>query len=120
VKYDLEERTAKFAESIIFTLRKINVTPVNKRIIEQLVGSSGSIGANYCEANGSESRRDFVHKVRISLKEIKETKHWIRLLAVAEPAIKGDLMKKWQECGELFLIFSKILKSCKTEAKVDA
>ena len=117
MKYDLEERTAKFGEGIILTLKQVKINPINKRIVEQLIGSSGSIGANYCEANGSESRKDFVHKIRIALKEIKETKHWIRLLAVAEPGLKEDLIKKWQECGELFLIFSKILKSCKAETK---
>lgn len=113
MKYDLEERTAKLAEKIIEFVRKIKITPVNKRIIEQLVGSSGSIGANYCEANGSESKRDFIHKIRIALKEIKETKHWLRLLAAAEPKLKNDFRTYWQETQELFLIFTKILKSCK-------
>ena len=50
-KYDLEERTAKLAENIIDLARKIKITPINSRIISQLVGSGGSIGANYCETN---------------------------------------------------------------------
>jgi four helix bundle protein len=73
--YDLEERTAKFAESVIDIAKKIPVSPLNRRIIEQIIGSSGSIGANYCEANESESKKDFIHKMGIAKKEIKETKH---------------------------------------------
>ncbi len=73
-KYDLEDRTAKFAEAIIKLVQSIKITPVNKRIIEQIVGSGGSIGANYCEANEAESKQDFKHKVGICKKETKEKK----------------------------------------------
>lgn len=110
-KYDLEERTAKFAEQIIDLVKNIKITPVNKRVIEQLVGAGGSIGANYCEANESESKKDFIHKIGISKKEIKETKHWLRLLARTNPEIRGKIRKLWQEAQELLLIFSTIRKS---------
>ena len=112
MNYDLEERTAKFGENIIGILRKIKLTPLNSRIVSQLVGSSGSIGANYCEANGSESKKDFVHKMRISLKEIKETKHWIRLLVASQPDLNEELKPMDKEISELYLIFSKIIKTC--------
>ena len=95
MKYDLEERTAKFAESVIETVGKIQITPVNKRIIEQLVGSSGSIGANYNEANEGESKKDFYHKMQIAKKEIKETQHWLRLLASAQPELKEIIRELW-------------------------
>lgn len=114
MKYDLEERTAKFAESVIVLVRKIQTSPVNRRIIEQVVGSSGSIGANYNEANEGESKKDFYHKIGISKKEIKETLHWLRLLATAEPQLKEELKGLWQEAHELLLIFSKILSTQKT------
>lgn len=110
-KYDLEERTAQLAEVVIDLVKKIKIGPVNKRIIEQLVGSSGSIGANYCEANESESKRDFIHKMTIAKKEIKETKHLLRLLARSNPALKEKLKTIWQETQELLLIFSKIIHS---------
>ena len=84
-KYDLEERTAKFAEDIIDLMRKIPKDLVNQRLVPQLVGSGGSLGANYCEANEAESRKDFQHKIGICKKETKETKHWLRLLARANP-----------------------------------
>jgi len=79
--YDLEERTEKFAGQVIDLLKTIKVTAINERIITQLVGSTGSIGANYCEVTEAESKQDFIHKIGISRKEIKETKHWSRLLA---------------------------------------
>jgi four helix bundle protein len=112
-KYDLEERTAIFAENVINLVRSIVITPYNKRIIEQLVGSSGSIGANYAEANESESKRDFIHKNGIVKKEIKETKHWLRLLAKTNPEKANGLRILWKETQELLLIFSKIVRSAK-------
>lgn len=109
MKYDLEERTAKFAEDLIDFLKTLTITPINKRIIEQLVGSAGSIGANYCEATEAESKKDFYHKIGIAKKEIKETKHWLRLLARTEPEHKEKIRRFWQEAHELILIFAKIM-----------
>jgi len=80
-EYDLEERTAKLAEDIIKCCKTLKVDGINKRIIEQLIGAAGSVGANYCEATEAESKKDFIHKIGIVKKELKETKHWLRLLA---------------------------------------
>lgn len=110
-QYDLEERTAKFAEDVIDLMRKIPHDLVNQRLIPQLVGSGGSLGANYCEANEAESKKDFQHKIGICKKETKETKHWLRLLARANPTFSNEFRKLWQEAQELLLIFSKILTS---------
>ena len=63
IKYDLEERTARFAEQLIDFVRTVKETAVNSRIITQLIGAVGSIGANYCEATEAESKKDFVHKI---------------------------------------------------------
>lgn len=111
MEYDLEERTAVFDEKVIDIARKIPNDPVNRRLIEQFVGSGGSVGANYCEANESESKKDFIHKMGIAKKEIKETKHWIRLLVKANPEYREEFRKIWQEAQELLLIFSKIISS---------
>ena len=110
-KYDLEERTAKFAEAIIDLMKKIPNNSINKRLIEQVVGSGGSMGANYCEANEAESKKDFIHKVGICKKETKETKHWLRLLARANPEFADEFRILWKEAQELLLIFSSIIKS---------
>lgn len=113
--YDLEERTAVLAESMIDFVKKIEIGPINKRIIEQLVGSSGSIGANYCEANESESKKDFIHKMAIAKKEIKETKHWLRLLARTDKGLEDEARALWKETQELLLIFSKIIQSSRSK-----
>ena len=59
--YDLEERTARFGESVILFAKKIPWSPVNNRLIDQLVGAGTSVGANYCEADDGVSRPDFKH-----------------------------------------------------------
>jgi four helix bundle protein len=68
-KFDLEERWAVFAERVIMMCKRLQITPLNRRIIDQLIGSSGSIGANYCEASEAESKKDFRHKMSISKKD---------------------------------------------------
>ena len=64
-KYNLEERTAKFSESIIIFLKTIKKDVINTPLISQLIRSATSIGANYCEANGACSRKDFKNKISI-------------------------------------------------------
>jgi four helix bundle protein len=109
--FDLEERTARFAEEIIDLVKEIKQDAINSRIITQLVGSSGSLGANYCEATEAESKKDFIHKIGLCKKETKETKHWLRLLARADPEKKEKIRELWQEAQELLLIFSKCIKT---------
>jgi|SRR5579871_2714497 len=108
-KQDLEERSALFAEVVIGLVQRLPHTSINKRLIEQIVGASGSIGANYCEAQEAESKKDFIHKIGICKKEIRETKHWLRLLATANPTVTTELRQLWTEAHQLLLIFSKIL-----------
>ncbi len=112
-KFNLEDRLAKFAEDIIGFARTIPQDAVNRRIIDQLIGAVGSAGANYCEATEAESKRDFVHKVGIVKKELKETAHWLRLLAKANPERREEIRRFWKEGHELLLIFAKISRSSK-------
>ena len=109
-KYDLEERTGKFGEDIIVFARGIKKDVVNIPLIKQIVKSGTSVGANYCEANGAESKKDFKHKIRICKKEAKETKHWLRMMAKFNPDKADECRKLWQEAQELTLIFSAISK----------
>ena len=109
-KYDLEERTAKFGESIIYFVKKLPNNHINKPLISQLIRSATSIGANYVEADGAESKKDFKHKIAICKKESKETKHWLRMIVMANPEQKEMCRKLWQEVQELTLIFSSIFK----------
>lgn len=80
-------------------------------LISQLVRAGTSIGANYGEANDAESKKDFRHKIGICRKESKETKHWVRMVAAAEPSLAAAGRPVWQEAKELNLIFGKILRS---------
>lgn len=115
--FDLEERTVVFGENIIDLTRSIKIDAVNSRVITQLVGCGGSTGANYCEATEAESKKDFIHKIGISKKEIKETRHWLRLLARTNPEAKENIRKLWKEAQELLLIFSKIIRSSKSKVE---
>lgn len=110
-KYDLEERTAKFAESIIDLCKKAPKNVVTIPIIDQLIRAGTSVGANYCEANGASSKKDFKNKIFTCKKESKETKYWLRMLAKAVDEVKEECRRLWQEAQELTLIFSKIASS---------
>ncbi len=110
--FDLEERTAIFGESVIKFVKKLESDIVNNRLVDQVIRSATSIGANYMEANGSESKRDFKHKISICKKESKETEHWLRMIANANNQKMDKLRVLWKEAHELTLIFSKIVISC--------
>ena len=110
-KYDLRERTARFGESIIDFVKTLPDNVINRELIRQIVRSGTGIGANYEEADGAESKKDFRHKIAICKKESKETKHWLRMIARANPKRKDECMVLWHEAQELTLIFSSILLS---------
>ena len=112
-KFDLEERTAKYGESIIKFCRKLKPDILSKPIISQLIRSSTSVGANYMEANGASSRKDFQNKIYIAKKEAQETKHWLRMLATCFPNEKEEIKLLWKEAQELTLIFQRITTTLK-------
>ncbi len=109
--YDLEERTAAYSEQVIDFALSITLTPIVSPLVTQLVRAATSIGANYCEADDAESKRDFRHKVGLCRKESRETKYWFRMIARAVPSLKDSARPLWQEAHELNLIFSKIRRS---------
>ncbi len=96
-KYDLEERTARFGEAIIDFAKSLPHNIINNELIPQLVDSGTSVGANYMEADGAESKKDFRHKISICKKESKETKHWLRMIAKANPSKTRESRMLWQE-----------------------
>lgn len=109
-KYDLEERTAKFAEDIIDFLKSLPETPINKPLVIQLIKASSSIGANYNEADAAESKKDFKHKIGICRKEAKETRHFLRLIGRTNPERINECRNLWCEAQEFVLIFSAIFR----------
>lgn len=112
-KYDLEERTAKFGEAIIDFMKSLERNSINNSLINQLIRSATSIGANYMEADGAESKKDFKHKIAICKKEAKETKHWLRMISRANIDSKETCQSLWREVQELTLIFSAIINNTK-------
>lgn len=112
-KYNLEERTAKFGEEVIEFCKAVKHDDISKPLISQLVRSSTSVGANYCEANNASSKKDFRNKIFICKKECQETKHWLRMMAKCLSENKENIRKMWSECQELTMIFQKIINSLK-------
>jgi len=108
INYDLEERTAKFGEEIIRFAKRIPKRPETMPLITQLVKAGTSVGANYCEADDAHSKKDFHHKISICKKEARETKHWLRMIGVAEPTLMGEATTLLKEAKELHLIFASI------------
>ena len=85
MKYDLEESTAAFGEKIIEFAKFLHRNPINNSLISQVVRSGTSIGANYMEADAANTKKDFRYRISLCRKESKETKHWLRMIARANP-----------------------------------
>lgn len=101
----------KFSENVIIFVSRIKKDVITTPLISQLVRSATSIGANYCEANGASSKKDFKNKIYICKKEAKETKYWLQLILKAVPETIEDCKTYLKEVHELTLIFSKIVQS---------
>jgi four helix bundle protein len=110
-KYDLEERTALFGEEVVKLCKLIRYDIVSEPIIRQLVRSATSVGANYLEANGASSRKDFKNKIFICKKEAQESRHWLRMLKLCCIDRKQQIEIVEQESKELSMIFHKIVSS---------
>jgi four helix bundle protein len=108
--FDLEERTAVFGEAIVAFAKKIPRGPGNDRLIGQLVGCGTSVGANYCEANEGVSKKDFRHTIGRCVKEAKETKYFLRLIAAAKPRLAEEARSLYREAKELHLIFASMFR----------
>src|SRR5258705_13762014 len=106
--YDIEERTALFGEAIIGVAKRMPRDVVTVPLISQLVRAGTSVGANYCEADDAVSKKEFRKNIGTCQKESKETKHWLRMVAAAEPSMKEAARPLWQEAKELHLIFCAI------------
>ena len=112
--YDLEERTFLFAKNIRSILKKISKNLLNEDDVKQLIRASGSVGANYIEANEALSKKDFHFRIKICRKEAKESSFWIRLLIESSLIkFKDELTKLFNESIELKKIFSTICEKSK-------
>lgn len=112
--YDLEERTLTFAKMARALVGKLKKTIANVEDGRQLIRASGSIGANYIEANESLSKRDFVMRIKIGRKEAKESQYWLRLIDTNGDA-EQEKDRDWliKEATELMNIFGAIVQKTK-------
>ncbi|HRY60490.1 MAG TPA: four helix bundle protein [Patescibacteria group bacterium] len=115
MNYDLEERVARFGENVIKFCMGIDGNEISRPLISQIVRSATSIGANYMEANGASSKKDFKNKTRICQKEANETKYWLRMIGTSNES-HIDRCRRcrilWLEAHELTLIFAAISRKC--------
>jgi len=110
-QYDLEERTLKFAKRVRAFVKKLKTTISNIEDGKQLVRASGSVGANYIEANEALSKKDFVMRIKICRKEAKESRYWLKLVnPEGKLEIERERKELVQEAIELTNIFGSILR----------
>lgn len=111
-RYDLEDRTEEFARSVGKFVESLQKTMSNLEYGKQLIRSSGSVGANYIEANEALSKKDFVMRIKICRKESKESRYWLRLVNCNQVAL-NEQQALIQEATELMKIFGSILVKSK-------
>ena len=112
-QYDLEDRTLRFAKEVIEFTKTVPRTIANIEIVKQLIRASGSVGANYIEANEDLSKKDFAVRVKTCRKESKESRYWLSLIEVrGEDAINRQ-RSLINEATELMKIFGSIVEKTK-------
>jgi len=110
-QYDLEDRTLAFAKNVRAFVNKLPKTTANIEDGRQLIKASGSVGANYIEANESLSKKDFRFRIKICRKESKESRYWLRLVDTqSDTDLERERKELEQEATELMNIFGSILR----------
>jgi len=107
--FDLEKRTTEFAKAVIRMCKKLSRNPINDRLISQLVGAAGSVGANYREANDALGKKDFIQRMKIARREAKESLHWLELISEANKDRELEIKTLIKEASELKNILSSIV-----------
>ncbi|HEY4473996.1 MAG TPA: four helix bundle protein [Candidatus Paceibacterota bacterium] len=111
-KFDLEERSLKFAKDVRGFVKLLPRSIANSEDTKQLIRSSGSIGANYIEANEALSKKDFLMRIRIARKEAKESVYWLKLIDVgSSQELETTRQKLQREATELMMILSSIMRN---------
>jgi four helix bundle protein len=118
-KRDLDDRLLEYGARIIRLVESLPNTVVGRRVADQLLRSGTSVGANYEEAQGAESKDDFVHKLQIALKELRESNYWLRLLVKSGKISAAQMTGLLDESNQLRAILSKSVATAKGKAKED-
>lgn len=106
---DIYDRIYKFVLQVLNLLKIVSKSTENIVLIKQVVRSAGSIGANASEADGAETKREFIHKLTISKKEAKETLYWLSLISDHNQSLKSNFLPLLEENNEIVAIISKII-----------
>ena len=113
-EYDLEERTFEFAKRVRAFCQKVPKSLANVEDTKQLIKASGSVGANYIEANESLGKKDILMRIKISRKEAKESGYWLRLLDIDHgKELESERVSLVEEASELMKIFGSIIEKSK-------
>jgi len=107
--YDLEERTLLLTKDVVDLCKNLPDNIVNRRYVSQLLDSTGSVGANYREANEKLSKKDFIFRMRIARKECKESTYWLKILKDVNSKTESTFSKLIGESQELRNIFTSII-----------
>lgn len=108
-QYDLEDRTYEYARLVLQFCKGLPRNSLNFPLMDQVIKSSGSVGANYIEANEVLSKKDFYHRIRICLKEAKESLYWLMLINESNEGVADNTQPLVNESTELIKIFSSII-----------
>ena len=114
--YDIEDRLVAFAVMVMDLVDGLSGTRASRHVADQLIRRGTSPAANYGEAQGAESRKDFIHKMKVALKELRETRVWLRIMKIRSMA-QSDLGPILEECEELLCIFNTSIRTAEKNAK---
>jgi four helix bundle protein len=116
-RYDLEDRLVKFGAAVCRLSDRLPTTTLGKQVTLQLIRSATSPFANYGEVQGAESRRDFIHKLGICLKELRETRAWLKFMGEMKLSSEDQLAVVMQECEELLAILASSIRTARQNGR---
>jgi four helix bundle protein len=114
-RFDLEDRLLDFAVSVCRIVSCLSKQKAGSHLASQLARSGTSAGANYAEARAAESRRDFIHKLKLVLKELREALFWLRLCRRLKLTLASHLDEAIEECNELIAILVKSIETARNK-----
>lgn len=112
---DLEDRLIRFGVMVIELCNRSSDTPAGRHLSGQLLRSGTAPAAHYAEGRGAESRRDFIHKLCICLKELNESRVWLKMIGMAGLLPREEVVHVYKECDELCKILSASIRTARSQ-----
>jgi len=116
-RFDLEDRLIRFGAAVCRLAEPLPATPVGRHVTLQVIRSGTSPFANYGEVQGAESRRDFIHKLGICVKELRETRAWLKFMAEMNSCPAEQLRPVMHECDELLAILATSIRTARQNGR---